>query len=205
MSKVSYLNDLAAESRAPFISITETHLTTDILSAEVHITGYTLYRSDRLGGRTHGGCAFYCQNDITVIETSKYSNNCCECQILELKELELILINIYRPPNSPKQLFKVTLEKCQVDIEEIMDKETNKSKTLMVTGDFNFPFIKWPETKIHTSYEEPEKMASEKIQAKMLIDWSEKNFLEQIIISVTRGKNILDLIFTNSETLITSY
>ena len=53
-TKVAYLRDLASESNAPFIAIQESHLTGEILSAEIQIFGYTLYRSDREGGRSHG-------------------------------------------------------------------------------------------------------------------------------------------------------
>ena len=143
-TKVAHLSDLATESNAPFIAITETHLTADILTAELHISGYTMYRSDRLGGRSHGGCAVYCRDDLTVTEISKYSNNFCESQILEIKELELVLINIYRPPKSPLNLFQDTIEKVQEAIDEIHEKENNKSKMILATGDYNFPFIKWP-------------------------------------------------------------
>ena len=100
-TKVAYLSDLAAESVAPFIALTETHLTAEILSAEIQITGYTLYRSDRQGGRSHGGCGVYCRDDLTVRELEKYSNNFCESQVIEIKELDLILVNVYRSPNSP--------------------------------------------------------------------------------------------------------
>ena len=111
-TKVAYLSDLAQESKAPFIALTESHLSAEVLCAEVAIPNYTLYRSDRDGGRTHGGCAIYVRNDLTVIERGKHSNNCCESQIVEIKELELLVINIYRPPNSPMQLFEETLAKC---------------------------------------------------------------------------------------------
>ena len=87
----------------------------------------------------------------------------------------------------------------------MMDQVGNKSKTVMTTGDFNFPFIKWPEKEIYSRNENPQNMASEKVQAKMLLDWAESNFLEQIILTATRGGNILDLVFTNSATLIDSY
>ena len=140
-TKVAYLSDLATESQAPFIAMTESHLTADVLSAEVQITDYKLYRSDRLGGRTHGGCAVYCRKDITVIERFKYSNNCCECQVLELKELELLLVNVYRPPNAPKDLFEEILQKCQDVIDKIMESEIEKCKTVCAVGDYNFPFI----------------------------------------------------------------
>ena len=66
-TEVAYLCDLATESNAPFIAIQETHLTEDILSAELQVPGYTLYRSDRLGGRSHGGCAVYSRDDLTII------------------------------------------------------------------------------------------------------------------------------------------
>ena len=141
-TKVAYLSDLAVESSAPFISLTETHLTPDILSAEVSISGYTMYRSDRMGGRTHGGCAVYVREDLTVVERETYSNNCCESQVLEIRELELLLINIYRPPNSPKQLFEETLTRCQEIIFDVIEKESSKAKTILALGDYNFPFIK---------------------------------------------------------------
>ena len=125
-TKVAYLADLAAESTAPFMTLTETHLTPDMKSAEVAIPGYTLYRSDSLGGRTHGGCAVYVRDDLTVVEKQKYCNNCCESQVLEIEEMELLLINIYRPPNATKQLFQEVLEKCQHAIDEVLEKEKEK-------------------------------------------------------------------------------
>ena len=48
-------------------------------------------------------------------------------------------------------------------------------------------------------------MSSEKQQGKMLLDWSDKNFMEQLINTPTRKGNILDLVFTNSNSLINDY
>ena len=199
-TKVAYLRDLATDSHAPFIAMQETHLTAEVQSAEVQIPGYTLYRSDRLGGRTHGGCAVYCREDLTVIEKESYSNNCCESQVLEIKQLDMFLVNIYRPPNSPQQLFEDTLQKCQDIIEK-----AGEAKTLLALGDFNFPFIQWPRKKIYSRDQEPRHMASEKVQGQMLLDWAEALFMEQYILTPTRKGNILDLVFTNSQSLIGSY
>ena len=203
-TKIAYLSDLACESNAPFIALQETHLSCEILSAEIQIPGYTLYRSDRLGGRTHGGVAMYIRNDLTVSEISKHSNNFCESQALDIKELDLIIINIYRPPKSPLQLFQETLDITQVIVDRIIENKC-KSRTLLVVGDYNFPFIKWPNTRIYSRDEEPNEMSSEKTQAKMLLDWADRNFLEQYINSPTRGENILDLVFSNSSCLINGY
>ena len=48
-------------------------------------------------------------------------------------------------------------------------------------------------------------MASEKQQAKLLLEWAEQNFMEQYIHTATRKGNILDLVFSNSNTLIDNY
>ena len=58
-NKVKYLRDTAKESNAPFLVLTETHLKPHILSAEVKIDGYSLYRSDRGPDKSHGGVAIY--------------------------------------------------------------------------------------------------------------------------------------------------
>ena len=39
----------------------------------------------------------------------------------------------------------------------------------------------------------------------MLIDWTEENFMDQKIVTATRKENVLDLVFTNTENMITSY
>ena len=61
--------------------------------------------------------------------------------MLELKELELLLVNVYRPPNAPKDLFEEILQKCQDVIDKIMESEIEKYKTVCAVGDYNFPFI----------------------------------------------------------------
>ena len=51
-TKVSYLRDLAILKNPFFIILTETHLSDAILTAEINISGYTVFRSDR-AGRSH--------------------------------------------------------------------------------------------------------------------------------------------------------
>ena len=147
----------------------------------------------------------YCRDDLTVTEIFKYSNNYCESQMLEIKELEILLINCYRPPGAPLQLFEETLAKCQETINKVDENVQNKIKTILALGDFNFPFIQWPSSKIYNREQEPEHMASEKRQGKMLLEWADSNFMEQHIKTPTRKGNILDLVFTNSPNLITDY
>ena len=46
-TKINYIRDLASLADSAFIVMTETHLSSDILDAEVAIKGYTSYRADR--------------------------------------------------------------------------------------------------------------------------------------------------------------
>ena len=48
-TKVSYLRDLATLKNPLFVILTVTHLNDGILTAEVDIPGYTLFRTDRAG------------------------------------------------------------------------------------------------------------------------------------------------------------
>ena len=51
----------------------------------------------------------------------------------------------------------------------------------------------------------PNQMASEKVQGQMMLDWAENNYMEQYIVTPTRKNNILDLVFSNSPNLINGY
>ena len=74
---MKYLRDTAIESNAPFIAITETHLKPEILDPEVKIDGWSLYRTDRGPGKTHGGVAIYLRNDLIGQLVVSHSNNMC--------------------------------------------------------------------------------------------------------------------------------
>ena len=48
-------------------------------------------------------------------------------------------------------------------------------------------------------------MSSEKEQGKALLEWTEKNFMEQKVTTATRKDNILDLVFTNNENFVLNH
>ena len=66
------------------IVLTETHMNDDILSAEVSIPGYTLFRSDRVG-RTHGGTCMYVRDNLATQVLLCHSNSVCESLVLKVK------------------------------------------------------------------------------------------------------------------------
>ena len=143
-SKIPYLADLAKETNAPFICVTESHLNPEILDAEVAIPGYDIFRSDRVG-RSHGGVVTYVRKDLVVKSELRKSNSYCDSLILHIPQLNLVLVNIYRPPNCPENLFDETLEFTS-DFFRSLETQEMCANTYLVLGDFNFPFLKFTET-----------------------------------------------------------
>ena len=70
-------------------------------------------------------------------------------------------------------------------------------------GDFNLPCISWPSGKIYDR--QVGNKSKEKQQAEILVNHVESNFMENQINTATRGKNTLDLVFTNNHKLVNGY
>ena len=124
------------------ILLTESHLNDNILSAEVSIPGYTLYRSDRVG-RTHGDTCGYMRDDLATQLLLSCSNSVCESLILKVKILNLFLGTIYRPPDSSLTEFEDAINVCKEGIDRAME-DGQKLTTILQLGNYNFPFISWP-------------------------------------------------------------
>ena len=59
-----------------FISLTETHLKPDVQNSEIHIEGFTPYRSDRVE-RNNGGAMIYIHDNQPASEIMNISNIYC--------------------------------------------------------------------------------------------------------------------------------
>ena len=129
-NKVLYLIYLAKESNSPFIVVTETWLTENILDAEIRIPGYILYRSDRANGRSHGGSCLYVCSNLTNQMILSHSNGTCDSLVIKIMNLETIIVCIYRPPDTNFEEFKETLETVQATIDEVA-KTDNRCKTIL--------------------------------------------------------------------------
>ena len=206
---------MARESNSPFICLTETHLNPDVLDAEISIEGYNLFRSDRLN-RSHGGVCTYVRKDLAVVSEIKDSNSYCDFQILYLPQLNLVITNVYRPPNCPESMFIETLQKVSSSLRGM---ESQKANDYMVLGDFNFPFLYFKGSDVFninenilkntckhcTNIEHCSHTTAERRQAQNLLNFANEFFLQQHIRKPTRRQNILDLVFTNNHHLINDY
>ncbi len=83
------------------IAVTESHLSDDILDAEVtrEIPGYDILRCDRLD-RSHGGVAAYIRSDLSGDIIEKFSNGACEFLLVKIHKLKHLCAIIYRPPDA---------------------------------------------------------------------------------------------------------
>ena len=132
------------------------------------------------------------------------SNSYCESLTLHLPQLNLVIVNVYRPPSCPESLFFEAMENVRIFLNNLELKNQN-ANTYLLVGDFNFPFLKAGKDSTTLNENIGDKSSSEKKQAKFLLDFADEFFMEQYIKKPTRGRNILDLVFTNDHFLIHNY
>jgi ribonuclease P/MRP protein subunit RPP40 len=166
------------------IGITETWALDNIEDAELSIDGYAMMRKDRVMGTKvrGGGVILYVKNSISVFLREDFFEinfqECVWCDIVIGREKTLVGL-CYRAPDSSKAqdeaLFKMLAA-------------ASKEK-ILVMGDFNFPELNWCK---------PETLDDSHPFLKCVND----NFLIQFVEKSTRGKNVLDLVFTSEENMI---
>ena len=96
--KVPFLSEFAEQTKPLFICVTESHLSDEILPAEIHIENYTMHRTDRVN-RERGGVGIYVPDRLTCTVLYSKSNSVCKTLILNEIELNIVICLIYRPPD----------------------------------------------------------------------------------------------------------
>ena len=123
---------------------------------------------------------------------------------IKLKSLNIINIVCYRPPKTKMADFKPMID----EIKKILNEMERPDPTIIWSGDFNFPFVKWKECRSGgTTWDyktEVNATVDEKDQFNYVLELSRSYNLIQIIDEPTRDKNTLDLIFTNEIELFSS-
>ena len=142
----------------------------------------------------------------------------CDSLTLSIPQLNLVLINIYRPPSCPEELFVQSMEQISVFLRN-MESYDQRASDYLILGDFNFPFLNFKETDMINPNEHVLRnlckqcpgielcshTSSERRQAQHLINFSKEFFLQQYIRKPTRRQNILDLVLSNNHYLINDY
>ncbi|KAK3884903.1 hypothetical protein Pcinc_010877 [Petrolisthes cinctipes] len=196
-SKVPFIGELAIEHDLMFIALTETHLKEEIGNAEIAVTNYTPFRADR-ENRSHGGVITYVRNDLApdTVPLLVYSNGQVELLVIKIKSLNLLIFNCYRPPSCTL----VNFTKAYREMHKLIEDLPTPMPDIIICGDFNFPFIHWPEGSIITGA-----TREEQDQASLTFELSDKFFLTQLITKPTRKNNTIDLLFTNIQDLLSDH
>ena len=183
------------------INITETWLNNSI-KEDADIEGYKTFRGDRKGKKC-GGTAIYLLDSLDAELICEMSHEKCEMVAINIPDIQTVNIVIYRPPKTKLNQFKIILNK----IKEILDKLEKPDPTILLSGDFNFPFVKWKRTSDNSCSWKyipyANATSDEKDQFEMLMDICNYQCMLQIIEEPTRNQNVLDLVFTNETSLAT--
>ena len=185
---------MAIEENYMFIALTETHLS-DHSDAEIAIENYNIIRADRTN-RKGGGTALYLKRNIIHDEqnTIRFSDNVNELIITTLKQENLIIIVLYRPPDEVNN----STTKLNHIIKIITTYISERNEDILFIGDFNLPKINWE------SVRPAGRTSNEKAQAEILLTFMNENSMTQLVNEPTRGNNILDLVITNNTKMIHS-
>ena len=193
-TKVKFLEELCTSQNISFICVCESHLNPTIRDAEVKMNGFVLHRTDRSGGRRKGGVAVYVKecaswNAEVVIS---YSNSVVEMLGIYIREQNLLIIIIYRPPECEYRYFKDSLNKMNIFLSSL----PAPLPEIIIAGDLNLPHVDWATV---TTTDAP---TVERLQAALLKDTMEDWCLSQYVRCPTRGRNILDVVISNNVNLI---
>merc|ERR1712002_1010209 len=190
------ITDDVNQEKILLINIFETWLDEQV-TTQANIKHYNIFKSDRKDG-TKGGVAIYVYEELVEAkEIYKISHKKCEMIAIHIPEIQTINIAVYRPPKTEKQVFDIILN----ELEKILKSVEKSKQTIMISGDFNFPFVMWKRMESGGCMRDIKSISNaitkEKLQFKRFNDICEEHCLIQIIEEATRKENTLDLVYTN--------
>nr|VZH94046.1 unnamed protein product [Spirometra erinaceieuropaei] len=187
LSKLDELKIYVDQTLPDVISITETWLSASVDDREVALSGYHLFRKDRLG-RQGGGVLVYVNYGLFASEKEGQLARTTETIWLTVKtpgSQPLEILTVYRPPRNDPQSDSSLLE--ELDAISIRP-------NVMIMGDFNAPNIDWNLTSAP---------GSEFNFDRRLLNSVQRSHLTQHVLSPTRLRegqlaNCLDLVLTKA-------
>ena len=192
MNKISELYDILYNAVPDCVFISESWLHADICDGLLDPKSeYVVLRKDRCGNRGGGVCALIARtlSVVPVIFPDKYSD--LEIIGIDFVDFEPVLrmFVIYRPPYYDQKAvsYATLLFEC------LTEHSRNHKNMHAIIGDINLPHINWniltgPDDDIH------------KTTLKFILEYG----YSQLIDFPTRGCNLLDVLLTNVDMLITS-
>ena len=141
MHKVQLISKLANNENTLTITLTETHLNEKILDSEVHMKNYLGFRADQTVGKKNAAVITYIKVTVAVDAEQLIAKSCSyvEYQLIHMQKRNVVIINVYRPPDCPTEIFIGPLNELRTKLIEI----GNPMPNIVFTGDLNFPINNW--------------------------------------------------------------
>ena len=188
------LIEIIEEHKPNVICATETHLNSSISSSEMLPPDFcdNVFRKDRI--ERGGGVLIAVHNSIVASEELSLDSN-CEVKWIKIETRNsspLYLGNYYRQPNSDTTPV--------LELANSIEMLTNQSclPNILLTGDFNLPDIRWPDSMVLPSPQYGSEINN------LLFSITQDNNLIQCVADPTRGSNILDLVLSTNDSVIKS-
>lgn len=132
--KIDLLRAWLVYNKPNVITLSETWLNNNILDEEIKLDGYVLYRADR--STRGGGVATYVSSTLlSELISPKENPVYFECLFVKISfhvNKQLIIGNIYRPPNSPSESIQCIGNTI---------KSVGSSNEMIILGDFNINWL----------------------------------------------------------------
>ena len=165
------------------VGITESWISTDTIDfeGEFQIPGYKMFKKDRKG-KKGGGVVLYIKESLDPIDCHITTEHEMIGVVLKNLKKELYIYLVYRPPHQ-------SIEKDESLYSNLS--EAVRDRFCIITGDFNCPKVNW-------------KDITGDAEGRRLLDFASEEILTQWVEEPTRGNNILDLVFSSEDNLISN-
>ena len=100
---------------------------------------YIGFCADRTLGRKNGGVITYIKatEAVDAEQLIAKSNSYVEYQLIHMQKCNIVINNVYHPPDCPTEKFTSPLNELRTKLIEI----GNPMPNIIFTGDLNFPII----------------------------------------------------------------
>ena len=201
--KVDAIKEHAIVNNVVIMNFTETWLNKEIQDEK--IPSFTTFRSDRKCSKKikGGGAAIYVKNGFESRLISADQIGSCEIVAINIENINTTNIVMYRPPDTCYKEFERVMNK----IELLLSMMESPEPTVIITGDFNFPFIEWKRNEEGACIWKKKTLDNGSVddqkQFSKMMEIMNKYHLVQTVEEKTRKNNTLDLVFTNNMGIIT--
>ena len=196
---MDFLTEYCIVHDVSVIGLTETWLRNEVKDEEVCIPGFNIFRSDRKSRTNpdfpHGGVAFYVKEDLLVEHVSKFTNGVCEALVMSIRNHDVNLGVVYRPPKTLPAVFQEAASFITEKFEAMST--TSPVSTTLLMGDFNIPktTTTWQTTDHGLIPNCTEKRDDDFRSFEIILKMTANCFQSQIVPTATRGESFLDLMF----------